>query len=162
MRKWLTLVLAAMLLCTAACAEPVWQGPVLVGRLPKQAEVIHSGYEMDYGYVEELLYDGCMRIVLGCLGLPKQRDAYLTAQGYAMPEDADFWMEELLIAGQPALHQRYDVPNALGGTDTVECYTFETDEGCWLFLTSMETTKYDKDYQELLPDWVDSLELFQP
>lgn len=137
-----------------------WKGAVLVGTLPKDAEIAASVQD-DFGYAQTLLYDGVVSIVTARFGSVEARDAFVL-ENY-MPAGEFELFEDVLTPGSNALQLHY----ACEDGRIVDAVYFADAENFYLFLTAMGADAYNGTgmefaYSEFIPVWLESLEIFKP
>ena len=156
MKKLIALFVALMLLCGCAFAEEnEFSGKILVGTLPKDAQLTRNDESTD-GYIEEMTYDGVATIALCCFSTTHARDAYL--DGYN-PDDEQILDDGSVVCGVQADHRTF-TSGENEDRNVVNAYSFEADAHVYLFLVSVDSDAYEADgYPELIQTWLDSLEL---
>jgi len=153
----------------AGAARPVvseasmlpWKGAVLVGTLPKDAEIAASVQD-GFGYAQTLMYDGVASIVTARFGSVEARDAFVL-DNYMPAGEYEVVADGLQVPGSNALQLRY----ACGDGRIVDAFYFADAENFYLFLTAMDMGAYagtetEYAYGELVPVWIESLEIFKP
>ena len=134
-----------------------WKGAIVVGTLPKDAEIVET-LQDDYGYAQTLLYDGVASIVTARFGSVEARDAFLL-ENYLPNGEYEILEDVTEIAGAKPLHIRY----AVGGEEdarVVDAFYFANAENFFLFLTAIDADAYagtEYAYGELVPVWLSSL-----
>ena len=137
-----------------------WNGALVVGTLPKDAEIADSVQD-DFGYAQTLLYDGVVSIVTARFGSVEARDVFVL-DNY-MPAGAYEVSADVLTPGSNALQIHY----ACEDGRIVDAFYFADAENYYLFLTAMNEDAYNGTgmefaYSEFVPGWVESLDIFKP
>ena len=158
MKKCFALFIAPVLLCACAFAEGnLFTGSILVGTLPKDAQLVRNDESAD-GYIEELEYDGLATIALACFSTSHAMDAYLDEFD---PIDETVCDDMPMVCGVESTHRTFTT-----GSDEDSCvvnaYSFGAEEHVYLFLVSVDADAYadaDPGYPELIETWLSSLQL---
>jgi len=130
-----------------------WNGAVVVGTLPKDAEIAET-LQNDIGYAQTLRYDGAVSIVTARFGSVEARDAYVLAN--YLPAGVYEVLDTQSSLSNP-LHIRYTGENAAA----VDVFYFADPENYFLFLVAVDADA-EQDYADFIQTWISGLAVFKP
>ena len=158
MKKCFALFIALVLLCACAFAEDnLFTGSILVGTLPKDAQLTRNDETAD-GYIEELFDGEYATISLACFATTHAMEAYL--DGFD-PIDETVCDDMPVVCGVESTHRSFTTGSD-EDTCVVNAYSFEAEAHVYLFLVSVSADAYADEalgYPELIETWLSSLQL---